>query len=147
LSGGHDNGHARQCGGSRRRNRRHFEPRKVIAKSGYNRWLVPPVAHAIHSCIGMAFGFSVFWPPLSQAVGIAAGAKVLACAAGATNFWEKAKAHGTLIALAAKNCEWTQFDLSWMYTLVFVLLGSSAAIFVGWLERAGPRKAGVFAAF
>src|SRR5262249_22500833 len=52
-----------------------------------------------------------------------------------------------LIALTAKNCEWTQFDLGWMYTLFFVVLGCSAAIFGGWLERAGPRKAGVIAAF
>ncbi len=67
-----------------------------------------------------------------------------ACAAGAATFLEKA--HGTLIALTARNCEWTQFDLGWMYTLFFVLLGASAAVFGGWLERAGPRKAGVFAA-
>ena len=33
-----------------------------------------------------------------------------------------------------------------MYTLFFVVLGSSAAIWGGWLERAGPRKAGVVAA-
>ena len=33
-----------------------------------------------------------------------------------------------------------------MYTLFFVFLGSSAAIWGGWLERAGPRKAGVVAA-
>jgi MFS family permease len=118
---------------------------RIIARPGFNRWLVPPAALAIHLCIGMAYGFSVFWLPLSQAVGIAAGAKVPACAAGATTFWEKA--HGTLVALTAKNCEWTQFDLGWMYTLFFVLLGSSAAVFGGWLERAGARKAGVFAAF
>ncbi len=118
---------------------------RIIARPGYNRWLVPPAALAIHLCIGMAYGFSVFWLPLSQAVAIASGAKVPACAAGATTFWEKA--HGTLIALTAKNCEWTQFDLGWMYTLFFVLLGSSAAMFGGWLERAGPRKAGVLAAF
>jgi len=119
---------------------------RIIARPGFNRWLVPPAALAIHLCIGMAYGFSVFWLPLSQAVGIAAGAKVPACAAGATTFWEMA--HGTLIALTAKNCEWTQFDLGWMYTLFFVLLGSSAAVFGGWLERAGARKAaGVFAAF
>jgi MFS family permease len=62
-----------------------------------------------------------------------------------TTFWEKAE--GTLIALTAQNCEWTQFDLGWMYTLFFVLLGSSAAMRGGWLERAGPRMAGVFAAF
>ena len=33
-----------------------------------------------------------------------------------------------------------------MYTLFFVLLGVSAAIWGGWLERSGPRKAGVVAA-
>src|SRR5450432_3363345 len=33
-----------------------------------------------------------------------------------------------------------------MFTLFFVLLGSSAAIWGGWLEREGPRKAGVVAA-
>ena len=32
--------------------------------------------------------------------------------------------------------------LGWTYTLFFVLLGSSAALFGHWLERAGPRKAG-----
>ena len=33
-----------------------------------------------------------------------------------------------------------------MYTLFFIFLGSSAALWGGWLERAGPRKAGVVAA-
>ena len=33
-----------------------------------------------------------------------------------------------------------------MYTLFFVLLGTSAAIWGGWLERVGPRRAGVVAA-
>jgi MFS family permease len=36
--------------------------------------------------------------------------------------------------------------MGWMYTLFFVVLGVSAAIWGGWLERAGPRKAGVVAA-
>ena len=44
--------------------------RRIIAKTGFNRWLVPPAALAIHLCIGMAYGFSVFWLPLSKAVGI-----------------------------------------------------------------------------
>src|SRR4029079_4505372 len=34
----------------------------------------------------------------------------------------------------------------WMYTLFFVVLGVAAALWGGWLERAGPRKAGVVAA-
>jgi hypothetical protein len=49
-------------------------------------------------------------------------AGVPACAATATTFWDKTV--GTLTALTATNCEWTQFDLGWMFTLFFVLLGS-----------------------
>ena len=33
---------------------------RIIAGEGFNRWLVPPAALAIHLCIGMAYGFSVF---------------------------------------------------------------------------------------
>src|ERR1700730_1276461 len=117
---------------------------RIIANAGFNRWLVPSAALAIHLCIGMAYGFSVFWLPLSRAVGTATGTKVPACAAAATTFWEKTL--GTLTALTATDCEWTQVDLGWMFTLFFVLLGSSAAIWGGWLEVAGPRKAGVYAA-
>jgi hypothetical protein len=31
---------------------------RIIAKAGFNRWLVPPAALCIHLCIGMAYGFS-----------------------------------------------------------------------------------------
>ena len=41
---------------------------RIIATAGFNRWLVPPAALCIHLCIGMAYGFSVFWLPLSQAI-------------------------------------------------------------------------------
>jgi len=43
---------------------------RTVAKPGFNRWLVPPAALAIHLSIGMAYGFSVFWLPLSQSIGI-----------------------------------------------------------------------------
>ncbi|MCC6714279.1 MAG: OFA family MFS transporter [Gammaproteobacteria bacterium] len=117
---------------------------RIIARPGFNRWLVPPAALAIHLCIGMAYGFSVFWKPLGAALIDADGKPVPACAAGATTFAEKAS--GTLKALVATDCNWTQFDLGWMYTLFFVLLGCAAAIWGGWLERAGPRKAGLVSA-
>ncbi|MGH7262267.1 MAG: OFA family MFS transporter, partial [Nitrospiraceae bacterium] len=44
------------------------------------------------------------------------------------------------------TCDWKISMLGWMYTLFFVFLGSSAAIWGRWLERAGPRKAGFVAA-
>ena len=44
--------------------------------------------------------------------------------------------------LFTTTCDWTVRQLGWMFTLFFVLLGISAAIWGGWLERVGPRKAG-----
>lgn len=115
----------------------------TVAGTGFNRWLVPPAALAVHLSIGMAYGFSVFWKPLGNALMDADGKPLRACAAGATTFAEKLS--GTATALFATDCNWTQFDLGWMFTLFFVLLGCAAALWGGWLEREGPRKAGVAA--
>jgi MFS family permease len=105
---------------------------RIIAHAGFNRWLVPPAALCIHLCIGMAYGFSVFWLPLSRAIGIS---KSVACP------------DMSLVAeLFTTTCDWRIASLGWMFTLFFVVLGSAAAIWGGWLERAGPRKAGVVAA-
>jgi MFS family permease len=116
-----------------------LDKESIIAGPGFNRWLVPPAALCIHLCIGMAYGFSVFWKPLGGALVGDDGKPLAACAAGATTFGEKMT--GTVRALTATDCNWTQFDLGWMYTLFFVLLGCSAALWGGWLERSGPRKA------
>ncbi len=107
---------------------------RIIAHPGYNRWLVPPAALAIHLSIGMAYGFSVFWKPLNRAIGID---KPIPCPADM----------GFISSLFATNCDWKISTLGWMFTLFFVFLGSSAAVFGHWLEREGPRKAGVVAAF
>jgi MFS family permease len=113
----------------------------ITAGANFNRWLVPPAALAVHLSIGMAYGFSVFWKPLGNALLGADGKPIAACAAGATHFSDKIA--GTAKALFATDCNWTQFDLGWMYTLFFVLLGCSAALWGGWLEREGPRKVGL----
>ena len=107
---------------------------RTVARPGYNRWLVPPAALAIHLSIGMAYGFSVFWLPLSRSIGIA---QPVACPED-MSFWS---------GIFATTCDWKISMLGWMYTLFFVFLGSSAAVFGHWLEREGPRKAGVAAAF
>ena len=104
----------------------------TIAKAGFNRWLVPPAALCIHLCIGMAYGFSVFWLPLSRAIGLTA---------------PKACPDMSLMQeLFTTTCDWKVASMGWMFTLFFVALGVSAAIWGGWLERAGPRKAGFVAA-
>ncbi len=105
----------------------------IIAGPGFNRWMVPPAALAIHLCIGMAYGFSVFWLPLSKALGMKEAIK---CGPD-VGFWAE---------LFVTNCDWKIATLGWMYTLFFVFLGGAAAVWGGWLEHAGPRKAGVVSA-
>lgn len=120
-----------------------FDRERIIAKAGFNRWHVPPAALCVHLCIGMAYGFSVFWKPLEGILLGADGKALPMCSEGATTFSEKAA--GTARALFATDCNWSQFDLGWMYTFFFVMLGASAAIWGAWLERVGPRKAGTVA--
>lgn len=105
---------------------------RIIAKPGFNRWLVPPAALAIHLCIGMSYGLSVFWRPLERAVGVTQPATC-----PDLTWWQ---------ALFTTSCDWTRADLVPIFTIGIVFLGLSAALFGGWLERAGPRKAGVAAA-
>src|SRR5476651_2559041 len=104
----------------------------TIAKPGFNRWMVPASALCIHLCIGMAYGFSVFWLPLSRAIGITASK---AC-----------PDMSLMLELVTTTCDWRIASMGWMFTLFFVLLGVSAALWGGWLERVGPRKAGFVAA-
>jgi MFS family permease len=106
---------------------------RTVAKAGFNRWLVPPAALCIHLCIGMAYGFSVFWLPMSKLIGIT---KPTACPAGT----------GWSGELFASGCDWSVSMVSFTFTLFIVFLGLSAALWGGWLERVGPRKAGVVAA-
>ncbi|MBC6699871.1 OFA family MFS transporter [Hymenobacter sp. BT190] len=88
---------------------------RTVAGPGYNRWLVPPAALAVHLAIGQAYAFSVFKKPL-----------------------------GALISGnpdAPAPTDWTPGQLGVIFSIAIVLLGLSAAIFGKWLERVGPRKA------
>ncbi len=107
-----------------------FTRENTVASPGFNRWLVPPAALAIHLCIGMVYGLSVFWLPLSQAVGVT---NAIACPPGTS-------------VLFATSCDWQLGDLKEIFSIAIVFLGVSAALWGGWLERAGPRKAGLVAA-
>lgn len=84
-----------------------------IAKPGYNRWLVPPAALAIHLCIGQIYAYSVFNEPMTRILGI------------------------TEPTLG----DWHLTTLGWIFSIALFVLGASAAIFGKWLERVGPRMA------
>jgi MFS family permease len=86
---------------------------RTVASPGFNRWLVPPAALAIHLCIGQIYAYSVFNKPLTRLIGIDAPA----------------------------GGDWELTTLGWIFSIALFTLGASAAIFGQWLERVGPRKA------
>ncbi|HQT80634.1 MAG: MFS transporter [Ferrovum sp. 37-45-19] len=104
----------------------------TIAGPKFNRWLVPPAALAIHLCIGMSYGFSVFWKPM---VNLLPNADALAC-----------KNLSTWDMLFTTTCNWTIPMVTPIFELFIAVLGIAAFIWGGWLEHAGPRKAGFIAA-
>lgn len=85
----------------------------TIAPPGFNRWLVPPAALAIHLSIGQAYAFSVFNLPLGTLIG------------------------GDQPA----SGDWKLSTIGWVFSVAIVFLGLSAFTFGRWLEDAGPRKA------
>jgi MFS family permease len=107
---------------------------RIIAGPAFNRWLVPPAALAIHLCIGMAYGFSVFWLPLTRALN---GQHPVSCPPDMSFFG----------ALFTTTCDWKISELGMVYAMFFVFLGAASAVWGGWLERAGPRKAALVSAF
>jgi len=104
---------------------------RIVATPRFNRWLVPPAALAIHLCIGMAYGFSVFWLPMTKLL----APNGTAC----TDL-------GFMDYLTTSSCNWTVPVVTHIFELFIAMLGISAAIWGGWLEHAGPRKAGLIAA-
>ena len=109
-----------------------LDKQRIIAGPGFNRWLVPPAALAIHLCIGMAYGFSVFWLPLTQLI---SNPDATSC-----------QGLGFMSALTTTTCNWTVAQVTHIFETFIAMLGVSAAIWGAWLEHAGPRKAGFIAA-
>jgi len=105
---------------------------RTLAGPGFNRWLAPTCALAIHLCIGMAYGFSVFWLPMTK---LLTGSDAATCTK-----------QSLMSELFTTQCNWTVPSVSLTFTLFIVMLGVSAALWGGWLEHAGPRKAGFIAA-
>src|SRR5579863_4157079 len=84
----------------------------TVAAPGYNRYLVPPAALAVHLSIGQAYAFSTFNLPLTKLIGLSHSAPG----------------------------DWDLKQVGWVFSIAIVFLGSSAALFGRWVERVGPRK-------
>jgi len=91
---------------------------RIIARPGFNRWLIPPCALATHLCIGQVYALSVFNLPLTRQLGVS----------------------------RSIDGDWRLTQLGWIFTIAIFALGVSAAAFGKWVQEAGPRKSGLVAA-
>ncbi len=84
----------------------------TIAPAGYNRFLVPPAALAVHLSIGQVYAFSTFNLPLTKILGLT----------------------------HSMPGDWSLVDIGWIFSIAIAILGVAAAVFGRWVERVGPRK-------
>ena len=92
--------------------------RNIIAKPGFNRWLVPPASIAIHLCIGSVYAWSMFNPALVKILGV----------------------------VTSSGDDWSLGQVVWIFSVAIVCLGLSAAYAGKWLEEVGPRMVGFVSA-
>ena len=90
----------------------------IVAKEGFNRWLIATAALGIHLCIGSVYAWSLFNPALIKRLGV--------------------------VTSAADD--WTLKSVVWIFTVAIVFLGLSAAVGGKWLEKDGPRMVGTVSA-
>lgn len=91
---------------------------RIVARPGFNRWLIAPAALGIHLCIGSVYAWSLFNPALVKRIGV--------------------------VTSAADD--WSLKSVVWIFTVAIVCLGLAAAIAGKWLEKVGPRMVGTVAA-
>ncbi|MFA9462221.1 OFA family MFS transporter [Thiohalorhabdus methylotrophus] len=95
-----------------------LDKEQIVAEPGFNRWLIPPAALAIHLSIGQVYAFSVFNEPMTRILGVTESAPG----------------------------DWKLTTLGWIFSIAIAVLGVTAAFGGRWLERVGPRKGMVVAA-
>jgi MFS family permease len=84
----------------------------TVAPPGFNRFMVPPAALAVHLSIGQAYAFSTFNLPLTKLIGLTHSAPG----------------------------DWDLKEVGWIFSIAIAILGASAAVFGRWVERVGPRQ-------
>lgn len=97
---------------------RWFNNDNIVAKPGFNRWLLVPGAVVTHLALGSIYIWSVINEPLTREIG------VVTAAAG----------------------DWSLQSVVFVFSAVLGLHGISAALLGKWQERVGPRISGILGA-
>ncbi|CAN5510298.1 OFA family MFS transporter [soil metagenome] len=84
---------------------------RAVAQPGFNRWLIPPAALAVHLCIGQVYALSMFSEPLTRIIGVTVSAPE----------------------------DWSLRALAPLFVVAISVLGLSTTIAGNWIDRQGPR--------
>lgn len=102
-----------------------------IAPVGWSRWLVPPAALSIHLSIGQAYAWSVFKPPLEDALGLSGTQSALPFQLGIVMLGLSAAFGGTLVE--RRGPRWAMTVALVCFSSGFLLSALGAATQQFWL--------------
>ncbi|MCG0291015.1 OFA family MFS transporter [Streptomyces sp. PSAA01] len=108
---------------------------RIIAGPGWNRWLIPPAALAIHFSIGQAYAWSVFKIPLEDSLDISGTASALPFQIGILVLGLSAAFGGTLVE--RKGPRWAMFVSLVAFSTGFLVAALGVATRNYWLVVLG----------
>ncbi|MEU2210691.1 L-lactate MFS transporter [Streptomyces hygroscopicus] len=108
---------------------------RTIAGTGWNRWLIPPAALAIHFSIGQAYAWSVFKIPLEDSLDISGTASALPFQIGILVLGLSAAFGGTLVE--KKGPRWAMFVALVAFSSGFLIAALGVATRNYWLVVLG----------
>ena len=79
---------------------------RIVARPGFNRWLIPPAALAVHLCIGQAYATSVYKTALVEHfdTSLTAIGLIFSIAIVMLGLSERPSAHGWTATAPARRC-------------------------------------------
>ncbi|MGW7595092.1 MFS transporter, partial [Streptomyces rubiginosohelvolus] len=108
---------------------------RIVAGAGWNRWLIPPAALAIHFSIGQAYAWSVFKIPLEDSLDISGTASALPFQIGILVLGLSAAFGGTLVE--RKGPRWAMFVSLVAFSTGFLVAALGVATRNYWLVVLG----------
>ncbi|MBW2462062.1 MAG: OFA family MFS transporter, partial [Deltaproteobacteria bacterium] len=112
-----------------------FQRTDCLAPPGFNRWLVPPAALAVHLSIGQAYAWSVFKPSLETSMGLSGTESALPFQLGIVMLGLSAAFGGTFVERRGPRWAMTVAATAWGAGFLVAALGAWSEQF--WLVVLG----------
>ncbi|GAA4613590.1 OFA family MFS transporter [Saccharopolyspora hordei] len=112
-----------------------LSPTRTVAPEGWNRWLVPPTALAVHLAIGQVYAWSVFKSPLEDALGLSGTLSALPFQLGIVMLGLSAALGGTVVE--RRGPRWAMAVATTCFSLGFLISSLGVALGQYWLVVLG----------